>query len=720
MHKHDLFHESTRQVNDIATAPETAQTNILSQIQDDLIRIQEDSEVSADRAYLELCVRYLGFSLEQGVIADGKNDGGIDFLEYTPSGATILQAKSVDFTGRINPSTLAGVEHIADLPRIRNLFSSLDTIPKKMKASLRRAIVEIKSTILGGGTESDGFRIDVYFCFLGKGFTVAAQAEFDNLDSSVIEYGDQRIHVSYIPVFIPDLIEEKWRETNTKWSNSRNQRVEEFDFPICGSAIREAKSVIFFTKAAALVEAYREIGYQIFESNVRCEIKNSPVNKAIKSSIFSHRGRSEFKHLNNGTTIICDSFRIIGSTSSPTGFRVRHPGIINGLQTVKTIADAVGELNEKDNSHFKSNCEILVRLHAQNSVADYKDLVKSTNNQNPMKPRNLHSNDPEQKSYEKLFSDFGWFYERKEGAWNAFSSDPRRWSTLPNKKPTDFKNGKLIKKVDNEEIAQAWLAFIGYSEQAVDQKRYLFQEDKLYDLIFKFRVKKHGAAYNFRVNNDEIKAEADPKSPDPKGLLFAYLLREFAASAVKTRSENREESVKRLRIEKLSRNDQDQELSNDPDYLRGLILRGMLLLFVDFFGYLMFDAFGEGAYEQFDLMLKNRSIKRGVDTGDFSAVVTDYREGKFESDDVLLVLWEFYNHCVAQMISSSWLRQWRDTANRSKFIYGEPTRKPLIAEIVNAEQIFKRGMLVRVWTQKINDFGGVSAFLRSTIAISSL
>ena len=82
---------------------------------------------------------------------------------------------------------------------------------------------------------------------------------------------------------------------------------------------------MFFAKASQLVDAYQEIGYQIFESNVRCEIKNSSVNKAIKASLRAHRGREEFKHLNNGITIICDSFKYIGSKQDTSAVRITAP-----------------------------------------------------------------------------------------------------------------------------------------------------------------------------------------------------------------------------------------------------------------------------------------------------------------------------------------------------------------------------------------------------------
>jgi AIPR protein len=113
----------------------------------------------------------------------------------------------------------------------------------------------------------------------------------------------------------------------------------------------------------------------------------------------------------------------------------------------KSIHDAYDELNDKDKEHFATDCEVLVRLHTRQAVSDYKELVKSTNNQNPMQPRNLRSNDPEQVYFERLFADLNWFYERKEGAWKAFQSDSDLWGSLRGKKVSDFKiSGRQCKK----------------------------------------------------------------------------------------------------------------------------------------------------------------------------------------------------------------------------------------------------------------------------------
>ena len=125
--------------------------------------------------------------------------------------------------------------------------------------------------------------------------------------------------------------------------------------------------------------------------------------------------RIEFRHLNNGITIIADSIHGVGPKDKLSAIDVAQPGIVNGLQTVKSLHDGYKELNDpRDQAHFEEACSVLCRVHGTASVSDVNQLIKATNNQNAMKPRNLRSNDPEQLIYEQLFAELNWFYQRKE------------------------------------------------------------------------------------------------------------------------------------------------------------------------------------------------------------------------------------------------------------------------------------------------------------------
>ena len=687
--------------------------------QQDLAQIIDEEELSTDQAFLRICIQYLGFDTDIGIISDGKGDYGVDFIEVSTSGASIIQSKSAEFDNKVDFNHTMGPPHITDLPRIRSLFENLDGLPPKMNAQVKRALLDIKHNLRSSSAtkKADPFHVSVYFCAQAADLTESAKAEFERLDTSPIAYGDIEIRITYVPVLLEDLLDAKWCQSNTKWLNKNHQRRERFDFDICGTLIRDSsKSCVFFTRASQLVNAYNEIGYQIFEANVRCEIKNSSVNKAIKNSIRLRRGRDEFKHLNNGITIICDSFQVIGGKTNPTGLRITHPGIINGLQTIKTLADSVSELSKDDYSHFEKECQILTRVHTQNSVNDYRDLVKSTNNQNPMKPRNLRSNDAEQVLLERYFSErLGWFYERKEGAWNAFKADHARWSTI-NQRPKHFSNGRIIKKVDNEDIAQAWLAVIGFSEQAVDQKRFLFSgERSFYDLIFLNRTSNHGQHYDHRIGDHKLLEDGDTQTPTGEGMLVAYLVREFAKTVVRTRKENREEAVTRRNIDQLDRAKQEAQLAQDTEYLKGLALRAMLLLFVEFFGYVMFSTFGKNVHNRFASLLKNGTLADIAKDGDLSIARGRVYDQVYSKDDILIHIWELYNHCVSQMIATAWLRERQQAPNISKFTYSEKTREPLYKELGEVNKIIKEQLLIRKWTVPLNEAGSVEQYVRSVL-----
>lgn len=173
-----------------------------------------------------------------------------------------------------------------------------------------------------------------------------------------------------------------------------------------------------------------------------------------KSTRLHQRTRREFRFLNNGVTITCDVFN--KPTAQRPHFAITRPGIVNGLQTVVALHTAYQELSPEDQDDFGRNCSVLVRLLRNDAVDDITRVVKATNNQNPMKPRNLVSNNNEQLVYARLFADqFKWFYEAKEGAWDAFADDHRRWRPNLKKQPKDFRTDRRkIRRLDNADLAQ--------------------------------------------------------------------------------------------------------------------------------------------------------------------------------------------------------------------------------------------------------------------------
>jgi hypothetical protein len=372
--------------------------------------------------------------------------------------------------------------------------------------------------------------------------------------------------------------------------------------------------------------------------------------------------------------------------------------------------DAFKKLKHDEQIDFQEHCLVLCRLHQPDSVRHIEDLIKATNNQNPMKPRNLKSNDPEQRAFETLFAELGWFYERKEGAWSAFSSDARGWKSLGGKKAEFFKtreNG--YKKVDNGDIAQNWLAFIGFSTEAINEKRSIFAEEHLYSLIFLRRTIKHGFDYDFKLNRESaVYVDAKEKSPDPAAMLLASLIRDVADHLAPSRKQNRERAISNLDLGRRSRDEQDRELDTDPGYQKGKMLRGMLTLFVEFVGFALFRSLGDRVHDRVPNLRQTPSMKAIFENLDFGPLVQRYSTRNFEKTDLIIVLFAAFEHCVGALYeNSSWLRGYNDAPVKNKYIYSTQTRRQLLEELLELDKRFGRTEWVRDWADGFNEKKGV-------------
>ena len=342
-----------------------------------------------------------------------------------------------------------------------------------------------------------------------------------------------------------------------------------------------------------------ELGYQIFEANVRCEITKSAVNDAIRRQVTTRvRGIDEFLYLNNGLTITCFS------ETPPKGgiVSIHRPQIVNGLQTVTSLSEAYDALPPKLQSYFDENCYLIVRLYDQQAISNVAKLVKATNNQNKMELRNLKSNDKGQILFEQLFARLGWFYERKDFAWQAFERDERQWGTLKGFTATDFKvRGKsgrpAVRRVDNEEVGQTWLSFVGYVDDAAQRRRLIFDEEKgekssHYNRIFNQRMARHAFDYDYKFTTDKIDEELQFASPSPEALLLANLTYKLAKNIVPSASAHKRAMIDKHGLSALSPKERDDALANRTEYISGLAMASGPFLFSEMCGFVLLRSFG--------------------------------------------------------------------------------------------------------------------------------
>ena len=697
-------------------------SNFEATLADSLRAYSEELGLSATDALNRVSAQWLGYDLEDEQFVDGSGDCGIDFWFVHTNGFDIFQTKMHDLApdGSIQRGRFDG-SGIRDLQRARSFLLS-DAPIESLNPRLQPLRSRWDFTIAGrrDTQEPDPVVVNLILLVLGDGLTPPAELELQRFSTS-LQTADSfaGIPIGFKPALytLDTLIDARWREQNREWRDVTGRKRSSITLsPHDAEFVGGTKDVVFFCKAMDLVSAYHEFGYQIFEPNVRAHIRKSRVNAAIEESV-RHRGsRHEFRLLNNGVTITCTGYS--RPTENRAHFVVREPGVVNGLQTVVALHSGYQKLPLPDKEDFEANCLVLVRLLQQNAVADINRVVLTTNNQNPMQPRNLVSNRAEQIYYEQLFAERGWFYERKEGAWDAFSSDPQRWRTLPNRRPKHFhapstRGRPRIKKVDNEDLAQTWLSFIGFSREAANFKRELF-DDKWYEFVFLRQLPAHAAEYQYQL--ERAQADCIKQAPDVDLLLLSWLTRELARALAPSAKQNREEALVRLGIvpSSISKEQLEVQLAQDFDYAFGQVLRGSSLLFSETFGYMLYRAIGNPNGKGSRVLAKG-TLRHLKDSFDLEATSRSISTDEADQSDILAVAWGAFTYILTTLLEGPWRESYRAAPVKSRFLLSPDTRARIAKELDHLDDYLSKRELARSWAAAIQRGQGLYGFIRDRV-----
>lgn len=719
--------------------PKTQRATLLLSLYSQIQRTADDRGFDIPSAVLATAIRILGYDPDNGTTTDGSGDGGFDHIEIREREATIFQSKAIDVLDGWTGTDPTAPTLLSDLSRIRSVLENIEKIPADLNATTKRKLAELRTELNRAGRafqeslrdedpnarttdepETVAFEITVNLVTLYGPLTAEAKREFAALSKAdIVQCAGIPVRLRWRFYSIDDLLAERWKQENDDWRDKDGKSRDRVSLSIIDKELlRPGASAVFFTRAIDLVRAFEDFGYQIFESNVRAEIHKSPVNREIQKSVMHRRTREEFRHLNNGITIVSDGFSFKGPKGEPSAIDVTKPGVVNGLQTVKSLYEGYRALETaKDQEHFESQCTVLCRVHQKNAVSDVGQLIKATNNQNPMDPRNLRSNEAEQKTFERLFAEMGWFYERKEGAWRAFQENSKTWPTKLNKSKRDFKSGKAERYVSNDDIAQFWLCFMGLSQQATNLRREIFsqEDDKLYRLSFLVRPTKH--AYYSNYSLDSVLADANKElSPTPEALLLSFALFELFNHVNRSPKESRDEAIQRLGLDPTrTRQELEAELVKDDEYLTDRILNASKALFIDIAGWLLFEAFGS------DVHTLARNILEAGTTGEFfrhlqyEPSLQAVRQRRLGPDDIVLLIRELYRYVIQRSVSDDiWRKQYDAAPNKTRFLYSEVTRRRFIEQLKNIDQMPERrkGGIGEDWSAQFDDAKGVIKYFR--------
>lgn len=169
-------------------------------------------------------------------------------------------------------------------------------------------------------------------------------------------------------------------------------------------------AVVVNLMASSLKRLFLDYGKKgLFEQNLRYYVKKKDVDSPIIETVRSKR--NVFWYLNNGITIICDSYKISGNT-----IELRKFSIINGCQTTSILGTAFASDSFEEND-FPLLCRIIsTGTKSDDEKTDFiSDIAEAANRQKPIKDSDLIANKPEQRKLKRQLAAGGIFYRLKRG-----------------------------------------------------------------------------------------------------------------------------------------------------------------------------------------------------------------------------------------------------------------------------------------------------------------
>ena len=172
------------------------------------------------------------------------------------------------------------------------------------------------------------------------------------------------------------------------------------------------QAIVGSVAASELARLHEKYNNQLFEGNVRLFIgeRKGGINEKIVETANNRPG--DFWALNNGITIVADSFENVSGNK----YLIRRFSVVNGCQTTVSLTRAI------EKSPDAGKAQVLARVVGAKKAL-LTDIVRYNNTQNPVKLAAVRLLDPIQESLRSAFSTIEYVYAPKqEGAKTAKST----------------------------------------------------------------------------------------------------------------------------------------------------------------------------------------------------------------------------------------------------------------------------------------------------------
>lgn len=529
-----------------------------------------------------------GYSPDNLKVTDGGNENGMDFYIDTEDRFIAYQCKIPEFSTILKDKNIRSFNRdiIKDANDIlKFLFDDDGKISGNQKVMEARTKYRQRKNSFEQINSNEKYIVEIGIAFFGK-LTPNATDYLEELKNSKKEYEIKKeVKIIIKEINFLDIV----RELDISLLKHDRPNKLRFSFQN-GTLVRSGNWGYCLIPAIELHKVFDQYKMALFDLNVRYHYKNSSVNRKIMRTLLSSQGQKNFHLLNNGITIACN-----GWTNPRNGnFTVHHPQIINGCQTVVSLFKAYNQLNESHKQqYFADKCFVPVKLIETRNHQLLDEIVIATNNQNKMNARNLLSNTHVQRLIQNSFIRLKpqWFYQRKD----------EEFENLKIYRPSGFhpKNyGHRI--IDNEELAKAWLSFIGLSSDASEKINAfeLIEESGKYEWLFeRIPLDEHWQSITLGTPVNLVENRFNNISPSAEQYLLSYLTYSFIRNYLITPPKNRQNAITRLKsaniidqnttVEEINKN-----LMNDDEYLINLILTNMKEVIVELYAYIFVKRYG--------------------------------------------------------------------------------------------------------------------------------
>lgn len=415
------------------------------------------SKIADNRAFSHVVLKFcfdVDYVDQIGLVTDGANDGGIDFLYYDEDDAKVVLCQS-KYTG-----ALSFEDMVTELNKMHSTVqnfkkSNTGIYNETLKSALQNAIDRLPEE------NPDNFEYNIF-----------TTAPLDvNQAKKKIENSNPNFPVDSVAIYTEDDIDKAIQKVQETLDTVEEDKIKiDKASNYLEYESNDSKGIMCNVLSTSISKLYNKYAARgLFDLNIRRYIRNTLVDNGIKKTLDTDR--SNFWFLNNGIIIACEEFDIDGDTVKLYDF-----SIVNGGQTTTLIGNYKGTNTQE----FYIPCKIVSTKKREKADVFFTKIAEATNSQKPIYARDLKSNAPEMLSLSRWLKEEGIHLEIKRGL------------------KSTFKHSCQIK---NDELGQLILSFAlqrpGTSRSG---KKVIFENQSTYDQIFKVNYAKDPLKKRFIVD----------------------------------------------------------------------------------------------------------------------------------------------------------------------------------------------------------------------------